>query len=58
MPTVLKILIVAACCVTIGLVLSIIDAGLSPLVGVMAVCWAVLAGATVRAVINDRRRRA
>ncbi|MET7675938.1 hypothetical protein [Streptomyces seoulensis] len=58
MPTALKVLIVAGCCVTIGLVLSIIDAGLSPLVGVMAALWAVLVGATVWAVIDGRRRRA
>ncbi|MGW2210173.1 hypothetical protein [Streptomyces sp. NPDC001781] len=58
MPTALKVLIVATCCATIGLVLNIIDAGISPLVGVMTALWAVLFATTAWAVINDRRRRA
>ncbi|MFG3048082.1 hypothetical protein ACGFZR_24515 [Streptomyces sp. NPDC048241] len=52
----LKLLIVATCCTTLGLVLSIIDVGLSPLVLLMSVFWAVLATMTLWLVINDRRR--
>ncbi|MGW5331826.1 hypothetical protein [Streptomyces bauhiniae] len=58
MPKSVKLLIVATCCSTLGLILSIIDAGLSTLVLLMFAFWAVLVPMTVWRVINDRRGRA
>ncbi|MGV9789919.1 hypothetical protein [Streptomyces sp. NPDC003435] len=53
----LKLLIVATCCSTAGLILNIIAVGLSPLLLLMSFFWAVIATMTVWLVINDRRRR-
>lgn len=57
MPKSLKLLIVATCCSTAGLILNIIDVGLSPLVLLMFFFWAVMATMTIWLVINNRRRR-
>ncbi|NEB94244.1 hypothetical protein [Streptomyces bauhiniae] len=56
MPKPLKLLIVATCCSTAGLILNIVDAGLSPLVLLMSFFWAVMATTTIWLVIKDRRR--
>ncbi|MFD4544177.1 hypothetical protein [Streptomyces bauhiniae] len=56
MPKSLKLLIMATCCSTAGLILNIIDAGLSPLVLLMSFFWAVMTTTTIWLVIKDRRR--
>ncbi|MFB7778035.1 hypothetical protein [Streptomyces bauhiniae] len=56
MPKSLKLLILATCCSTAGLILNIVDVGLSPLVLLMFFFWAVMATTTIWLVIKDRRR--